>query len=300
MNLTVVVLAAGMGSRFGGIKQLEGVGPNGETLMDYSLYDALRAGFGRVVFIIRRDIEEAFRQRVGRAYEGRMDVAYAFQESNDLPSGFTPPSGRTKPWGTGHAVLAAEPQVRGPFCVINADDFYGRSAMTALAAFLSQNCDPRTCAMVGYTLRATLSDYGAVSRGVCRISADGDLEDIREITKIERHGPGARYPGPDGGWRELSGDETVSMNLWGFPLSIFGLFRERFIAFLRTSAASGTAEFYAPVAVQELMQEGLVRVRVLGGGDAWCGVTYREDKAHAQSVIADLIERGVYPRVLWS
>lgn len=299
MSPTVVVLAAGMGSRFGGIKQLEGVGPGGETLMDYSLYDALRSGFTRVVFVIRRDIEEAFRERVGRAYEQRTNVAYAFQELSDLTGGITPPPERTKPWGTGHAVLAAAPLVQDPFCVINADDFYGRSAMTALAAFLRGPCDARTCALVGYTLRATLSEHGAVSRGLCTVDSGGLLRGIRELTKIERHGREARYPGPDGRWIELSGDETVSMNLWGFPVSMFEMLDSHFKAFLATSAGSTSAEFYAPTAVNELMTEGRVSVRVLRGGDDWCGVTYREDKPHAQAVIAGLIERGVYPRVLW-
>lgn len=300
MNPTLVVLAAGMGSRYGGIKQLEAVGPCGETLMDYSVFDALRAGFDRVVFIIRRDIEEAFREKVGRRYESRVSVDYAFQELADLPEGFRVPEGRTKPWGTGHAVLAAASRVREPFAVINADDFYGASAFASLATFLRGVNSDLACALVGYTLRGTLSEHGTVSRGLCSVDAQGLLESIVELTKVERHGRGARYPHRDGRIVDLTGNEIVSMNLWGFMPRMFDLIRERFINFLSRSAGSLSAEFYIPSAVNELMDAGRVRVRVLAGGDQWCGVTYREDLAAAQAALAALVNQGAYPATLWS
>ncbi|MCG3130390.1 MAG: hypothetical protein FLDDKLPJ_01147 [Phycisphaerae bacterium] len=300
----LVVLAAGMGSRFGGLKQLEGVGPGGETLMDYSIHDAVRAGFGRVIFIIRRDIEAAFRERVGAKYASRIPVAYAFQALGDLPEGFTPPAERTKPWGTGQAVLAAAFEVREPFAVINADDFYGAAAYRSLATFLMERAsadrvrEADECALVAYPLRATLSEFGTVSRGVCEVDASGHLTSITERTGVERTEAGARCPDGAGGWLPLRGDSPVSMNFWGFRPSAFGLLREAFEHFLRTSAGSLTAEFYLPSAVNALMQSGRMRTRVLSGGDTWCGVTYREDKPHVEARIRALIDAGAYPRVL--
>lgn len=300
MNPTLVVLAAGMGSRYGGIKQLEAVGPGGETLMDYSVFDALRAGFDRVVFIIRRDIEEAFREKIGRRYESRVSVDYAFQELSDLPEGFRVPEGRTKPWGTGHAVLAAASRVSAPFAVINADDFYGASAFASLSTFLRGATSGLACALVGYTLRGTLSEHGTVSRGLCSVDAQGLLESIVELTKVERSGRGARYPHKDGRVVDLTGNEIVSMNLWGFMPRMFDLIRERFIDFLSRSAGSASAEFYIPSAVNELMDAARVRVRVLSGGNQWCGVTYREDLAAAQATIGELVKQGAYPAPLWT
>ncbi|MCC7292689.1 MAG: NTP transferase domain-containing protein [Phycisphaerales bacterium] len=300
MNPTLVVLAAGMGSRYGGIKQLEAVGPCGETLMDYSVFDALRAGFDRVVFTIRRDIEKAFREQIGHRYESRVSVDYTYQELADLPDGFPVPEGRTKPWGTGHAVLAAASRVHEPFAVINADDFYGASAFASLSTFLRGANSDLACALVGYTLRGTLSEHGTVSRGLCSVDAQGLLESIVELSKVERRGRGACYPHQDGRVVDLAGDEIVSMNLWGFMPRMFDLIRERFIDFLTRSAGSLSAEFYIPSAVNELMDAGRVRVRVLSGGNQWCGVTYREDLAAAQTTLAGLVKEGAYPAPLWS
>lgn len=300
----LVVLAAGMGSRFGGLKQLEGVGPGGETLMDYSIHDAVRAGFGRVVFIIRRDIEAAFRERVGARYASRIPVVYVFQALEDLPEGFETPEGRTKPWGTGQAVLAAAREVREPFAVINADDFYGAAAYRSLVTFLTEGAaaggasEPDECALVAYPLRATLSEFGTVSRGVCEVDASGHLTNITERTGVERTEAGARCPDGAGGWLPLPADAPVSMNFWGFRPSAFGLLREAFERFLRINAGSLTAEFYLPSAVNAVMQSGRMRTRVLAGGDTWCGVTYREDKPHVEARIRALIDAGAYPRVL--
>lgn len=346
MKPTLVILAAGMGSRYGGLKQLEAVGPGGATIMDYTLYDALRAGFGRVVFVIRPDMERDFHAAIGSRYAGRIAVDYAFQTLDTLPPGFVPPPGRTKPWGTGHAVLVTAGQVREPFAVANADDFYGSRSLAALGEFLveggtaqggtalpdvhprsdrptkqkhapedratsgratsdvqhgSENRATRapTFAMIGYRLGDTLSDTGTVSRGCCESTADGWLRRITEITAISRDGADARYTDAAGATHTLSGDTRVSMNLWGFTPELYPAMRRDFEDFLRGSAASEKAEFYLPVVVQNMIDRGAARVRVLPAGDKWCGITNREDKREVEQMIAGLIEQGVYPRTLW-
>lgn len=290
--LTLVLLAAGMGSRYGGLKQVEPVGPSGETLLDYSIFDALRAGFARVVFIIRRDIEAPFREAAGKRFEGRVPVDYVFQELNDLPSGFKPPEGRAKPWGTTHAVLAAERAVRGPFAVINADDYYGRTSFQSMAAhFASGSPD---LAMVGFQLKNTLSEHGAVARGLCEADSDGCLASVEELTKIEKTPAGARAGG-----RVFTGEELVSMNFWGFQPSVFAGLRAVFEAFLQRAGNELKSECYIPAAVNELVKTGRARVKVLGSRDPWFGVTYKEDKPRVVESLARLAQRGDYPARLW-
>ena len=292
-NLTLLVLAAGMGSRYGGLKQIDPVGPDGETIMDYSIYDARRAGFNKVVFVIRKDIEPAFREALGKHYEKRIAVEYVFQAPGKLTHGITVPPGRTKPWGTTHAILMAANTIHEPFAVINADDFYGAGGYSALAHHL-QSGTPES-AMVGYTLRNTLSEFGAVSRGVCHVSEDGILEDIVELKSIERTGGHAINTDDRGVETKLTGDEIVSMNMWGFAPQIFDLLHEHFHRFLKQFGGDPNAECYIPSTMNELIHAGEARVRVLRCGDHWFGVTHREDRSRAVENIRRLIEGGYYP-----
>jgi len=294
---TLLVLAAGMGSRYGGLKQIDPVGPNGETIIDYSIYDALRAGFGKLVFVIRKDIEEPFRQVVGARFERRVPVEYVFQELDALPPGFVVPEGRTKPWGTTHAILMAADAVREPFAVINADDFYGAEAYRALAGHLQSGA--ADYAMVGFTLRNTLSDFGSVSRGVCTVTSDGLLKDVVEMTTIVRDGAHARNTDASGRVTSLTGDEPVSMNMWGFTPRVFEQLRALFAEFLARNATELRAECYIPSAVNELVSSAQARVRVLGSADSWFGVTYRDDQPRVAESIRRLIHDGRYPERLW-
>jgi len=281
-----------MGSRYGGLKQVDPVGPSGETLLDYSIYDALRAGFGKIVFIIRHDIEQQFREVVGNRFAGRVPVEYAFQELNDLPAGFSVPEGRSKPWGTTQAVIAAESVVKEPFAVLNADDFYGRESFEAVAQHFSSGSND--LGMVGFQLKNTLSDHGTVARGICGVGSDGYLTSVEEFTKIEKTASGARE-----GERTFSGDELVSMNFWGFQPTIFKDLRESFAAFLQRSGTELKSECYIPATVNELMAAGKVRVKMLSSRSPWFGVTYKEDKPRVVESIARLVEQGVYPSKLW-
>jgi UTP-glucose-1-phosphate uridylyltransferase len=292
MQPTLLVMAAGMGSRYGGLKQLDAVGPGGETIIDYSIYDALRTGFARLVFVIRHDIEAPFREAIGRKFEKRVAVEYVFQELDKLPPGFAVPAGRTKPWGTTHAILLAEEVVREPFAAINADDFYGRESFQVMADFL--RAGGGDYAMVGYTLRNTLSEHGSVSRGVCECDADGHLQAVTELTKIEKQGRGAQAEG-----RALSGDELVSMNFWGFTPALFPQLRMRFEEFLRHSGHELKSECYIPTTVNELVTSGTARVKVLRTPASWFGVTYQKDKPRITSGIRELVARCEYPERLW-
>jgi NDP-sugar pyrophosphorylase family protein len=296
MSLTLLVLAAGMGSRYGGLKQIDPVGPNGETIIDYSVYDALRAGFDRLVFVIRRDIERPFKETIGRRFEGRIAVDYVFQELDKLPLGFRVPDGRKKPWGTGHAILMAAEAIQGPFGVINGDDFYGARSFQALAEHL--RADSTTYAMVGYVLRNTLSEFGSVSRGVCELTPDGFLESVTELTKIEKDGSNLRNIGYDGRIQPLTGEEIVSMNIWGFTPSLFSHLRDQFKRFLSQRGQDEKAEFYIPTVVNQLVADGQERVKVLRTPDSWFGITYREDSARVTESIRRLAAQGEYPKKL--
>jgi UTP-glucose-1-phosphate uridylyltransferase len=275
MDLTLVVLAAGMGSRYGGLKQLDPVGPHGEIILDYSVQDALQAGFSKVVFVIRRDMLDLFDETVGSRYEGRVVVEYAFQEMEPLPEGRVSPPGRTKPWGTGHAVLAARSAVRGSFAVINADDYYGPSGFRELAAFLASS-GAGHYAMVGYRLDRTLSDHGSVSRGICRSDEKGYLIDITERTAISRSGGGIVAEGNPP--VALEGAEPTSMNFWGFTPDLFEHLERLFEEFLEERGGDLKAEFYLPAAVSSLITSGEVTVQLLHSQDPWFGLTYPEDR----------------------
>lgn len=294
---TLLVLAAGMGTRYGGLKQIEPVDAAGHAMLDYSVYDAAHAGFGKVVFVVRRDIEHAFRERIGSKFQTALDVAYAFQQLDALPAGFTAPTGRTKPWGTLQATLVGTAQIEEPFAVINADDFYGAGSYRVLAQHLRENT--REGAMVGFRLRNTLSDFGSVSRGVCQVG-DGDLlAGVTEMTKIVREGSGAANFESDGHRRGLTGDETVSMNMWGFTAAVVPQLQWEFQQFLQQYGTDTTAESYLPVAVNSIAASGSYRVKVLHTDDAWCGITYPEDHDQVVEHVKALVRAGRYPEVLW-
>lgn len=293
----LVILAAGMGSRFGGLKQVEPIGPHGELIIEYSIHDALRAGFQRLVLVIRKDIEADFRATIGKRLEAHVDVSYVFQEMAALPAGHKPPAGRTKPWGTGHAVLAAKKAVRGPFAVINADDFYGAAGYAALAAHFAS---AKGYAMIGYPLLLTLSEFGTVSRGLCATDAQGHLRSITEISQIAKHGTGAQYTDAAGAVHALTGGEIVSMNFWGFTPEVFPQLERLFAAFLMDKARAPEGEFYLPTAISKLNDRKETAVALLKSSDAWFGVTYRQDLAAAQIAIRGLIAAGKYPAPLWS
>jgi NDP-sugar pyrophosphorylase family protein len=272
---TLLVMAAGLGSRYGGLKQLSPLGPNGETILDYSIRDAIRAGFARVLFVIRKDIEAPFRETIGARFSSLIPIDYVFQELDALPSDFTPPPGRTRPWGTAHAVLVAAGAIHTPFAVINADDFYGAHSLRLLAQHLTPGSPDY--AMVAYPLRNTLSPHGSVSRGLCQLDSGGYLRSIVEQTRIAPDGQHALVTDPDGRITPLTGDELVSMNLWGFTPAIFPELRTWFTRFLTEHSSDLTAEAYLPSFIGDLITTGLARVRVLQTTDPWFGITYRED-----------------------
>lgn len=303
MKPTLLILAAGMGSRYGGLKQLDAMGPSGEVVLDYSVFDAIRAGFGKVVFVIRRDFEEQFRTQVGAKFADRIPVEYAFQDLNDLPEGFTLPEGRTKPWGTTHALLAAEKVVNEPFLMINADDFYGRDAFEKIAKNLTEpRADDGTAhySMVGFYLKNTLSEHGCVARGVCTVNADDTLSSVTEMTKIFPHGTGAENREVEGAYVPLTGEEVVSMNFFGFTPDVFGRLRSAFTKFLETNGKDLKAECYVPKEVDVLIRNGDADVKVLKSTGKWFGVTYPEDKAEVIGSIRQLVDAGEYPQSLWA
>ncbi|MBP8606221.1 MAG: nucleotidyltransferase [Phycisphaerae bacterium] len=297
---TLLILAAGMGSRYGGLKQIDPVGPHGELIIDYSLWDALRAGFRKIVFVIRRSFEQAFREAVESKIGSRAETAYVCQELDCCLGGFELPAGRQKPWGTGHAILTAQEMIHEPFAVINADDYYGPAAYRIMAEQLQTiQTRPHEYAMVGYILRKTLSACGAVARGICRHDSDMYLTAIAECTGIRPQGRQAVYADAQGHEHMLSGDEIVSMNLWGFAPDIFAFLQQQFSAFLSRCGRDNKSEFYIPAAVNALVQSGQKKVKILTTPDSWFGVTYRGDKEMAQACIRELISRQVYPDHLW-
>ncbi len=293
---TLLVLAAGMGSRYGGLKQIDPVGPAGETIIDYSVYDAIRAGFGSLVFVIRRDIERAFRETIGRRFEDKVAVDYVFQELTKVPPGFSVPTARSKPWGTAHAILMGAEAVSRPFAVINADDYYGRASYEVLAQHLtSPEPDP---AMVGFVLENTLSEFGSVSRGVCKTSADSYLESVVELTRIEPSAQGIHYQDAAGEAQPLSGKELVSLNMWGFTPSIFRALHEQFASFLTAHGQDPKAEFFIPSVINELVNQAQSRVKVLRTTASWFGITYKEDRPRVVESIGNLVSQGEYPNPL--
>jgi hypothetical protein len=297
MKPTLLVLAAGMGSRYDGLKQIDPVGPAGETIIDYSIFDASRAGFGKIVFVIRRDIEVAFRQTIGARFEERIPVEYVYQELDKLPPGFSVPAGRKNPWGTGHAILMAADVIHEPFGVINADDFYGANSFRVLAEYLRSG-SPHY-AMTAFLLRNTLSQHGPVARGVCRVDTDGFLQSVTELTGLEMENGGAKYTDELGTVHQLSGDEPVSMNLWGFTPTLFSHLHDQFVGFLKKHGTEEKSEFYVPAAVNALIAAHREHCRILKTPDSWLGVTYREDRSVVIEGILRFIARGDYPEKLW-
>jgi len=301
---TLVIMAAGMGSRFGGLKQIEPISKAGEIILDFSLYDALMAGFSKVIFIIKKENEEAFRALIDEKAGKHMEIAYAFQELDDLPEGYSVPEGRVKPWGTSHAVLAARKLVDGPIAVINADDYYGPGAFQTIYNFLekAEDTDKYQYCMVGYQVENTLTENGHVSRGVCETSEDGYLTKVTERTQIQWHDDKIAYT-EDGGdtWTELERGTMVSMNFWGFTPSMMKEMEARFPAFLDKAIEENPlkGEYFLPGVVDTLIQEGKASVKVLRSADRWYGVTYKEDKQSVVDALQAMKDKGEYPDVLW-
>ena len=287
-NATLVVMAAGMGSRFGGLKQMEPIAADGRVLLDFSVYDAKLAGFTKIVFVIKEAIAEDFISIVGSRVEKIIDVEYVYQELDKLPEGFTCPEGRTKPWGTAHAILCCRDTVKEPFAVINADDYYGRSAFSKIYEELTKDTDDYC--MVGFRLKNTLTENGTVSRGVCTVN-DGHLSSVVERTKIKD----CKYTEDDGNtWTQLSPEQLVSMNLWGFKTDIFEYIEECLVKFLEAHGTEMKSEYYLPTVVSDLIEKNIKKVKVLAAEDKWYGVTYKEDKENVVAAIADMISKGYY------
>ncbi|MCE5185786.1 MAG: hypothetical protein LLF76_06640 [Planctomycetaceae bacterium] len=297
---TLLIIAAGMGSRYGGLKQIDPVGPNGEIIIDYSMYDAVRAGFKKIVFVIRHYFENAFREKIGSKLDGIAQTAYAYQELDSCLGNFELPKGRVKPWGTGHAILVAKDVIHEPFAVINADDYYGVQAYQIMAGHLRRmTADAHEYAMMGYVLRNTLSEYGTVARGVCYHDERMYLTDIKERTNIRKEAGGAVFMDEQGLEQRLTGDEIVSMNLWGFGVDIFAYLQEQFNGYLRQHIDENKSEFYIPTVVDTLVKHKHKKVKILKTHDSWFGVTYRKDNEIARTCLQKLIDQGTYPSKLW-
>lgn len=299
MKPTLVVLAAGIGSRYQGLKQIDAVGPGGEAIIDYSIYDAIRAGFGKVVFVVRRSIEEDVRRFFEPKLRGRIDLDFVLQETDMIPEVNPVPVPREKPWGTAHAVLCARSKVHEPFAVINGDDFYGQSSYTLLHRFLVENRDSQNYAMVGFQLEKTLSEHGSVARGVCQVNDDGTLRNITEHTRIYREDGKIITEMPEGDKSVFTGKEIVSMNFWGFMPGVFDYFEALFRKFLKEKGQDPKAEYFIPIPLAQLISEGTIRLTVLDGHESWFGVTYKEDKPSVVKRIRNLISAGQYPEKLW-
>ncbi|HQL09651.1 MAG TPA: nucleotidyltransferase [Lentisphaeria bacterium] len=297
---TLLVLAAGLGSRYGGIKQMDPVGPDGEFVLDYSLYDAWRAGFRQVCLVIREELREPLREHFAAKLAGKMSLGFVVQRLDDLPAGFSCPAGRQKPWGTGHAIWSARNAISGPFAAINADDFYGAESYQVLADFMrSPQCTATTYAMVAYKLANTLSEHGSVSRGVCSKDARGELQTVVERTQIEKTAGGARYLDNAGQWQALTGQEPVSLNFWGFMPGLFAHLETLFREFLQARGQEAKSEFYIPTVVDTLIKRGECRAVVLESSERWFGMTYAEDRAVVVEQIRALTAAGRYPASLW-
>ncbi|MCU0370474.1 MAG: sugar phosphate nucleotidyltransferase [Bacteroidales bacterium] len=301
MNPTLLILAAGIGSRFGGLKQAEGVGPSGEAILDYSIYDAIRAGFKKVVFVIRKDIYQDMKRIFFDKWSDKIEIDHVFQEVSDLPAGFQAPADRTKPWGTGHAIWVAGEKIREPFCVINADDFYGRKSYELAAAFLSNmdNLLHSRYALIGYILKNTLSEHGYVSRAECETNENGTLRRITERLKIIREGKTVLFMDEDGKSREIDENAVVSMNIWGFMPSLFHYLEKDLVQFLTENASSTKAEFLLPNVIDRLIISGEVEVPVLPTEAKWFGMTYQEDRELVRAKLAELVVNGEYPARVW-
>lgn len=299
MKPTLLVLAAGMGSRYGGNKQLDEVGPSGETIIDYSIFDAIRAGFGKIVFVIRRDIEEQVKERFVKKLKGKIDVDYVFQEITNVPEGATISPERIKPWGTSHAVMVADKIIDEPFGVINADDYYGPESYRILRDFLVNDKDPNCYCIVGYKLGNTLSDHGTVNRGVCNADNTGILKNIVEVLKIEKTPGGAKAANPEGGELNFTGNEIVSMNLFGFKPSFFNYLRNDFREFISKSGLDPKSELLIPATLDKNIKNKNITVKVLMSNEHWFGVTYREDKPFVVESIREKIREGIYPESIY-
>ncbi len=297
-GLTLLVLAAGMGSRYGSLKQIDPVGPSGETIIDYSVYDAIKSGFNKVVFVIRKSIEQDFRETLLKKFENVIEVDYVFQELEMLPAGFTVPPERQKPWGTAHAILMAENAVKTPFAVINADDFYGFDAFEKTARFLEDKEMESSYSMVGYLLKNTLSDHGTVSRGVCTIDSEDCLRSVTEMTQIQRIEEKTVYI-ENGEQKSIDENRKVSMNFWGFTPAVFKQIKEGFASFLEKNINNPKSEYYIPEVIDKLIRENRASVKVIPSSAEWFGVTYREDREKAVSHINKLVKNRIYPQSLW-
>jgi len=299
MKPTLLILAAGMGSRFGGLKQIAPIGPAGEVIIEYSIYDAIRAGYGKVVFVVRKHFADEFKTLIESKVSGRIKTEYVYQELDDLPKGYTVPADREKPWGTGHAILMAKDVINEPFAVINADDFYGYDAYKTMAGFLTSSTDEKECSMIGYLLKNTLSEFGTVSRGLCKSDGQNDLIEITETHNIAAEGDHIFCTGENNNKRELPGDMPVSMNFWGFKPNIFTRIEELFISFLNEKINVPKSEFYIPFAVFDMIKSGMVHAKMLKADSQWFGVTYKEDQAYVVEKIKGLVHAGIYPTPLW-
>lgn len=298
MKPTLLILAAGMGSRYGGLKQIEPVGPNGETIIDYSVFDAIRAGFGKVVFVIRESFADEFKAIFNKKLEGKIEIEYVYQELGKLPKGYQLPETRVKPWGTGHAVLMAKDAIKEPFAAINADDFYGTEAFQSMGGFLKNGVSENQYSMVGYQLKNTLSEFGTVSRGVCKTDQNNKLVEITERTQIAREGSGIFFTDEDGGKIKLADNQTVSMNFWGFHPTLFNHLETQFKIFLDEKMNEEKSEFYIPSVVFELIRSNEVNSMVLKADSPWFGVTYPADKTYVVEQVKKLTDAGVYPEKL--
>lgn len=301
MKPTLLILAAGIGSRYGSLKQIDKIGPSAETIVDYSIYDAIRAGFGKVVFVIRKNIENEFKKVFFNDLSKKIKVDYVFQEIGNITDKMIYSKERTKPWGTAHAVLVAAPKINEPFVVINSDDFYGAEAYKTIAEYFSspdKDYVSKYC-MLGYNIKNTLSDFGPVSRGICETDKQGNLKGIIERTHIEKKENNIEYKDENNNWKKLSGNEIVSMNMWGFAPSVFKHIKYYFDKFIKENANNPKAEFYIPFFINKLIKRNIIKVKVLNSDAKWFGVTYKEDKPFAIKKVQELVDKGIYPDNLW-